>query len=363
MKSDENQQFKEVVIFKKILHFREKFKISYEEIEEVEIVFLKIIDKDGCYGLGSAAPDVEVTGETSDSILKILRNKLNSSFFTYPFSCWQKYHQKTQRDFAGFPSAQSTVEEAILNLYASHSKIRLENLFGSFRKEANLIITIGIKDKKQTIDEVKKRLRQGFKMIKLKCGLNLKEDIEKIRMIKELLSEGHCLSLDANQGYSLEQAKELMQTIYDSGIKFIEQPIKADDISGLKELTGLNLVPIIADESVVSLADAEHLLKGGYVDGVNIKLLKCGGPLNFLKIFRLAKEMKKIVMIGCMYESNISITTAAALALALPIDYVDLDSGHLDFIDDPSEGGARVHKGKISLGGYLKLKANYEKDC
>lgn len=84
--------------------------------------------------------------------------------------------------------------------------------------------------------------------------------------------------------------------------------------------------------------------------------MKCGGPINASKIFHLAKYLKKIVAIGCMYESNISITTGVSLALALPFDYVDLDSGHLDFPDDPAIGGAKVHKGQISLHEPLRLR-------
>ena len=101
--------------------------------------------------------------------------------------------------------------------------------------------------------------------------------------------------------------------------------------------------------------DAYHLLENDFAAGVNVKLMKCGGPVNFLQIFNLAKRLNKIIMIGCMYESHISMTTGGLLALGLPIDYVDLDSGHLDFYDDPVKGGAEIINGSLSVPGPVLL--------
>ncbi|EKD63875.1 MAG: mandelate racemase/muconate lactonizing protein, partial [uncultured bacterium] len=141
-----------------------------------------------------------------------------------------------------------------------------------------------------------------------------------------------------------------------TGVSLIEQPIRAEDWEGLKRLHKTSPVPIIADESVVSFEDARELLSGDYVSGVNVKLMKCGGPTNFIKIFDLAKSLHKTVMLGCMYESNISLTTGANLALGMPIDYVDLDSGPLDFHDDPAVGGMEVRGGEITVERPLDLK-------
>ena len=185
--------------------------------------------------------------------------------------------------------------------------------------------------------------------------MDWRKDVVRIKAAKQILPHQCQLILDANQGYTLSQAINFIKSISRFGISLIEQPVSAKDIIGLKKLTQLKSVPIIADESAVSLDDAKRLLSGNYVDGINIKLMKCGGPINFIEIFRLARSFKKIVIVGCMYESNISITTGASLALALPIDYVDLDSGHLDFSDDPVQGGASVKKGEIFIKDKLKL--------
>ncbi|MFA6306144.1 MAG: enolase C-terminal domain-like protein, partial [Candidatus Gracilibacteria bacterium] len=202
---------------------------------------------------------------------------------------------------------------------------------------------------------IKNRLNGGFKIIKLKCGLDIEEDISRIKTAQKIIPETHKIVLDANQGYSLTNAEKLLSKLANTHVDIIEQPIDAKDMENLKHLHKTSKIPIVADESVVSPRDACNILLNDYAAGVNIKLMKCGGPINFLQIFLLAKNLNKIMMIGCMYESNTSITMGTNLALGLPLDYVDLDSGHLDFPDDPAIGGAQVHNGKITLNKPLDL--------
>ncbi|MFA6322855.1 MAG: dipeptide epimerase [Candidatus Buchananbacteria bacterium] len=330
------------------LHFHQTFQIAYESVDETTIVFLKI--SEGKYfGLGNACPDTEVTKETPAGVERILRKKLNNSFFDRPIDQWYYYHEKIQKVFAGWPSAQAAIEEAILNLFCQKNNISLTNIFGGYRQNAETMITIGIKNDVATIAEIKKRTAEGFKIIKIKCGLNLSDDLKRVKAAAKTINKNQKIVLDANQGYTLPQAEKFIKSIKKFNIALLEQPVAAKNLKGMKKLNDLKIIPIIADESVITTQDALNLLLGNYVSGVNIKLAKCGGPINFIKIFNLAKSLNKIIMLGCMYESNISMTTGAALASALPIDYVDLDSGHLDFFDDPTKGGAQVKNGKIYI--------------
>lgn len=347
---------KDLSIQKKVMHFCEPFQIAYEKVDKAEIIVIKITDDRGNIGLGSAAPDEEVTGETISSVYKILNNKLSKDFFNRSFDDWYFYHEKIQQIFSGFPSAQAAIEESLLNLFCARNNISLVNLFGGFRQTCPIAFTIGIKSVDETLAETKLKLKEGYKIIKLKCGLDVDSDIIKITRIQKLLSKDCLLALDANQGYSMADAKKLLLSLNNSKIEFIEQPIKSTDLAGLKKLRQFSSIPIVADEAAVTVADAINLLNNDYVDGINIKLMKCGGPINFLKIFNLAKSLGKKVIIGCMYESQISLTTGASLALALPIDYVDLDSGRLDFPDDPATGGVFIRRGQIEKIDKLRLK-------
>lgn len=347
---------KSIEISKKTLHFHKRFTISYESVDTAEIILIEIMDEDGFQGLGSASPDTEVTGETIESVYTILKKELTKDFFNLDIDDWRKYHEKIKKVFHSFPSAQAAVEEAVLNIFCKRHKIRMQDLFGKYRKKCRTMVTVGIENKDGTISEVKERLLEGFKIIKLKCGLDIKSDIERIQAVGKILPDDCEIILDANQGYSLNDAKHLLESLKNEKISLIEQPVKSDDFEGLKKLNMLKIIPIVADESIVTVDDAIKLIKGDYVSGVNIKLMKCGGPLDFVEIYNLAKSLNKIVVIGCMYESNISLTTAASLALALPIDYMDLDSGNLDFHDDPATGGIKVNRGYITIEEELKLK-------
>lgn len=347
---------KDFHIEKKKMHFRTPFKIAYEEVETADIVVLALTDEFGNVGLGSAAPDTEVTGETVDEVAEVLTKKLNSDFFSTPVSEWYRYHEQIEQVFHELPSAQSAVEEAILNLWSLEHKLPLSSLFGGYRSRCPIMITVGIKDMIQTSQEVQKRLAEGFNVIKLKVGLNVKEDLERVKMMRESIPADKSLILDANQGYSARDAEKLLKGLKGLDITAIEQPVASRDLENLKALHLSTPIPIIADESVVSVNHALEILTGDYASGVNIKLMKCGGPVNFMRIFHLARSMNKIIMIGCMYESNISITMGANLALGLPIDFVDLDSGAMDFDDDPAIGGAEVSHGMIAVRHPLRLK-------
>lgn len=341
---------------KKLMHFKEPFQIAYEKTDIAPVIILKIGDEKGSFGLGSAAPDPEVTHETIDRVWWALKTKLKTNFFDLPMSKWYKYHEKIQATFEGLPSAQACIEEAILNLFTKQEGISLVNLFGGYRSSCPIVITIGIKDVPKTIQEIKVRTKEGYQFFKLKCGLDLNEEILKIKKINQILKSNQELVVDINQGYSFQEAEEFINKVRKTKVKLIEQPLAKENLQGLKRLNKISPIPVLADEAVVTQGQAAKLLIGDYVAGVNIKLMKCGGPINFLKIFHLAKALKKIVMIGCMYESNISIITGASVVLAVPVDYVDLDSGHLDFNDDPATGGAKVKQGNIFLGRGLSLK-------
>jgi L-alanine-DL-glutamate epimerase-like enolase superfamily enzyme len=186
--------------------------------------------------------------------------------------------------------------------------------------------------------------------------MDYQEDIKRIRAVNSILPEGVTMLLDANQGYSYDQGVEVLQETKDCHkLTIFEQPFNAKAWDDLRRLRVGSRIPIIADESAVTVEDAVQLMEQNYIDGVNIKLMKCGGIINFLKIYKRAKELEKNIMIGCMYESNISITTGAALAFVLQLYAVDLDSGTLDFPDESIKGGAYVENGFIYISKRLSI--------
>jgi L-alanine-DL-glutamate epimerase-like enolase superfamily enzyme len=338
------------------MHFREPFSIAYETVNKADVVMLELFDSTGVSGLGSAAPDPEVTGETVEGVQKALRERLSLDFFSLSLSDPSVYCEKIKQVFFDFPSAQAALETAIIHLAARLQKKNPQDFFGLNRISCKIAYTIGIKPIKETLVDVEKRINEGYETIKLKCGLDLKEDVKKAIEVRKLVPQTHKLVLDANQGYELDEAKNFLEQIGNLNISAIEQPIAASDKKGLKSLTESRIVPILADEAASTPEEAIRLMDENFADGVNVKLMKYGGPLSCRKVVEHAINSSKLVMLGCMYESNVSVTATAYLARAYPVQFVDLDSGHLDFEDDPTGGGAIVKFGVMNIDGIPFLK-------
>ncbi|MBN2560549.1 MAG: dipeptide epimerase [Phycisphaerae bacterium] len=188
--------------------------------------------------------------------------------------------------------------------------------------------TIGI-DELETIAE-KVREADAYPILKIKLGTARDEEV--LSTIREIAPE-KVLRADANTAWSVEEALDRLSILAAWGVEFVEQPIPPGDNAGLRRLKEAAVCPIVADESCVRPADVVAL--AGCVDGVNIKLSKCGGIREALKMIRLARALGMKVMLGCMVESSLGIAAAAQLA---PLaDWLDLD-GHLLLSEDPFTG-------------------------
>lgn len=344
-----------IIVKKKELWFREPFTIAYEKVERTPVLMLILKDETGKIGLGSAAPDETVTGERIDELKEILETKLDPSFFSHPLGDLSWYERYIRRQFAGYPSAQAAVETALIHLLALRKEKDAQEFFGICRQSCDLVVTIGIKPLPDTLKETKQRIAEGFRTIKLKVGLTVDEDIEKVQAAREALPKNIKLIVDANQGYSYKEAKYVLQALSLLDIAAVEQPIKATQEEEFRKLRKMELLPLIADEMVTTTAKAKIVLRRDYADGVNVKMMKFGGPSTCREIIEYALERSKLVMLGCMYESNVSITAAAYLALAYPVQFVDLDSGHFDFDDDATSAGATVKNGVLRVKGIPRL--------
>lgn len=346
---------------KKELHFREPFAIAYETVEFTSVILLVLEDEKGNVGLGSAAPDETVTGENIDEIKSLLEKRVDLDFFSHALEDRAWYEKRIRQELDGYPSAQAAVETALIHLVALREGVSPQEYFGTCRQSCDLVVTVGIKPLPDTLVEVKKRVKDGFKSIKLKVGLDMDGDIEKIQAVREALPTNIKLIVDANQGYKYDEARRVLEAVGDLQIAGVEQPVPANQKEEFRRLRELERLPLIADELATKAEEAMWLLKQDYADGINIKMMKFGGPSSCQEIIEYALERSKLVMLGCMYESNVSITAAAYLALAYPVNFVDLDSGHFDFDDDSTWRGAYVKNGRLRIKGIPKLKREKDK--
>ena len=178
----------DVQIEKTDLHFREPFQIAYETVDHAPIIVVTLMDDRGNVGIGSAAPDEEVSGENIDLLAAALRKNIQKRFFSRPEEDWKGYREKIARTLAHYPSGRAAVETALLHLAALRGKTPPQQFFGSCRTSCDLVVTVGIKGITETKKEIEGRLAEGFRTIKLKCGLDPDGDVEKICMAREIIA-------------------------------------------------------------------------------------------------------------------------------------------------------------------------------
>lgn len=182
-------------------------------------------------------------------------------------------------------------------------------------------------------DELAARVREAAAYPILKIKLGTDRDLEIVRTIRDV-APNTTLRVDANAGWTVEQALRLIPQLAELGVELIEQPLPVDDFEGLRALKRARLpIPIIADESVKTPADVVRLADA--VDGVNIKLMKTGGIQGALAAIQTARSCGLKIMLGCMVETSLGATAAAQLGGL--VDWLDLD-GPLLIANDPFTG-------------------------
>ena len=311
------------------------YTIAYETVSQTTNIILKLDTDKGLTGWGCAAPDKEVTGESPEDVISNIETVIVGLLIDQsPFQIARINHVLKQL-LPGSSSTMAMVDMALFDIMARKAKLPLYQLLGGYRHEIPTSITIGILPLNETIEQAKKYMKQGFSIIKLKGGLNLSDDVEKVLTLREKLGNDFLLRFDANQGYTPDESIEFINKTKRAKIKIFEQPTSQKKEEKLGQVTQHVEVPVMADESMKTLKDAFRLASNDLIDMVNIKLMKVGGILESQHINSVAKAAGIEVMIGCIDECALGISAGLHLALSRPnIEYADLD-GHLDLLNDP----------------------------
>ena len=301
------------------------------------------ISEDGIEGWGEASPFSvgnypQTTQIIQESILQISPNLLKK----HP-SERQQIEQVLIK--AQIPSAaKAAIDTALHDWMGKRAGLPLWQIWGLDRSVIKPIsVTIGI----SSPQDARKRVRNWLeftdvKMLKVKLGSpdGIEADRKMLDAVREEAPTPD-LYVDANGGWSLEDAQQMSFILADMGVKYIEQPLIRGQEQNLVQLKKLSPIPIFVDESCFTSADIPHLAE--CCDGVNIKLMKSGGLTEAMRMIHTARSCGLQVMFGCYSDSTLANTALAQLA---PLaDYIDLDS-HLNLIDDPFVG-ALIKEGKI----------------
>ena len=325
----------------------EPYTIAYQSVEETTNVFVRIETDGRIVGYGCAAPDVHITNETSESVLKAFDEIVEPSVLGMDPLRTLYVLEKVKPLLKSQPSARAALDMALYDLLGKAAGLPLYMLLGGYRLSIPTSITIGILGEKETVERAREFVRQGFKCLKLKGGLDVDSDIGRVRNVRETVGKDIELRFDANQGYTLEQSLRFVKETRDADLELLEQPTPRAELELLGRVTNKISIPVMADESLMTLRDAFKIAGNELADMFNIKLMKVGGIAEALQIDAVARSARLEVMVGCLDEAALAISAGLHLALARPnVAYADLD-GHFDLVDDPTKGAVMLRDGVL----------------
>lgn len=324
------------------VHPKVPFAIARSSTTAYERVRVRLVDDAGVEGWGEAAPNVfyRETADTVVAALPRLAGVVERSRSVGSVRDVDVLEEWLRTAVPGDASARSAVSAAAHDLLGKKEAQPVWKLFGLEPMHAPpSSYTIAIE---RNEGDLVRRVEEAHRYPILKVKLGSDRDEWIARTVRRA-APAKLLRADANAGWHRAQARTMIRLLADNGFELIEQPLAADDIDGMHELKAQSPIPIIADESCISASDIARL--DGAVDGINIKLSKCGGLAEARRMALEAKGRGMRVMLGCMIESSLGVTAMAHLA---PLaDYADLDGAAL-LSDDPFEG-VRIDDGFIRL--------------
>jgi len=333
-------------------HFELKrpYTIAYETIGAVDNEIVRIETDSGLIGVGAASPGPEVTGESIDDCHRALMGNLVDLVMGRDVRQAMSILRDLEAAMAAAPGAHAAVDMALYDLAAQDAGLPLTDILGRAHDVLPTSITIGITSIGESLDEANDFLNQGFRILKIKLGHSLEEDLERLHKLRETLGHEIRIRVDINQGYSPGQYERFFQKTQPLNLEFIEQPLNAADVDGMRGMPEQMRLAAAADESLLSPVDALDFTCPPKPFGIyNIKLMKCGGIFPALRIADIAGTAGIDLMWGCNDESIVSITAALHAALASPATkYLDLD-GSLDLGRDIVRGGFVLENGELRV--------------
>ncbi len=317
---------------------RHPFVIARGSTNGYKRAWVRLVDGDGTEGWGEADPS-SFYGESLETVLAAFE-RLSPHMPQDPFDLQAteaRWEQVLPKNWA----ARAALSAALHDLVGKKLGQPLWRLWGLDPKKAPISsFTIGL----DTPEKIRAKVREadGYPILKVKLGTDHDDKI--LRTIRDATDKP--IRVDANAGWDVARAKQMIPTLKEFGVEFLEQPLVPEDLDGLAEVRRVaakHHLPVVVDESCLIAADIPRL--AGRADGINIKLAKCGSLREALRMIATARAHGMLVMVGCMIETSLGITAAAHFTPL--VDAADLDGAALT-VDDPFTG-ATIAQGQIRL--------------
>ena len=343
-------RIKDIKVWRADLENTKPYTIAFKTVDEVLNAFVEITLDNGVTGIGSGNPSEHVTGEYFDSCIDALKES-NIQFLIgrdireinqLTYEIWQKLPAN--------PAARAALDIALYDAFTKYLGVPLVKYLGQKIHSLPTSNTIGIKNVEETLKEAQEYGERGFKVLKVKLGRDLNEDIERMVKLREKFGDKFVIRIDANQGYTLNQTIEFYQKTKHLNIELIEQPLPAKSVAEMKQLPQEIRTIVAADESLLTPTNALDLVMPPIAAGIfNIKLMKCGGIIGARDIATIAQTAGTDLFWGCNDESIISITAALHVAYtSVNTKYLDLD-GSFDLAEDLVRGGFELKDGCLYI--------------
>jgi|Deesub1362B_J571_1020462.scaffolds.fasta_scaffold00026_32 L-alanine-DL-glutamate epimerase-like enolase superfamily enzyme len=335
-----------IEVFRFEFPLEKAFTIALGSITQKEVVIVKIEDDRGNIGWGEASPSQRILSSTVATTIAAL-DVLSPVLLGEDPRRIGYLVERMDMVLEGNSAAKAALDIALHDLLGQIYGEPLWRFLGGYTPgPVSTDFTVGIDMPDTMASEAKSLVERGFREIKIKVGEDPAMDVERVRRIREVVGDTVVLRIDANQGWTPQEAVWALQRMVEYGIELVEQPVAAWNIDGLVWVRRRSPIPVMADESVHTPQDALRVIQAGAVDYVNIKLMKAGGLRRACEIAEICRNAGVLNMIGGMVETDLAATAAVHLALAEGnIHFRDLDLGTEPEAQLIVEGGSYIKDG------------------
>ncbi len=360
------------MIIEKILIYKysipmHPFTIATGTMDFAQNILIKVYTSKNIIGIGECSAFPMIVGETQNTCYEMAKDFAKLWKGKDALNIEERLND-LQLFTAGNSTIKSAFDMALYDIAAQQANQPLYEYLGGIKKEMLTDITVGIGSPETMAAQAKAFVEKGATILKIKLGKEVSTDVARIKAIRENIGNKTKIRIDANQGWSVEDATNALTQLGQYNIEFCEQPMRTYNDEHLPGLVKTSPIKIMADESVYNHHDAIRLLKNKACDYINIKFAKSGGINEALKIIAVAKENNIPCMMGGMLESRVALSAFAAFAAANPqIIFYDMDTCMLGHKVDPVIGGVTYKDYTVQLPSGIGIGAevieSFLEDC